>query len=89
VIKETAILFENNLHLKCFKTITVNAPEKIRIQRVIQRDKATYNSVVERIKNQWTDAMRTEKSNYVIENISIKETEKQVLEIYNDLKKNI
>lgn len=68
VVKEAAILFESGSYKDCDAIITVVAPEAIRIQRVMERDKTDAQSVVNRINNQWTDAMRIAKSDYVIEN---------------------
>ena len=68
MVKEAAILFESGSYKDCDAIITVVAPEAIRIQRVMERDKTDAQSVVNRINNQWTDAMRIAKSDYVIEN---------------------
>ncbi len=68
VVKEAAILFESGTYKDCDAIITVVAPEAIRIQRVMERDKTDIQSVLNRINNQWTDAMRIAKSDYVIEN---------------------
>ena len=68
VVKEAAILFESGSYKYCDKIITVTASEKTRINRVTQRDKTTKEAVLDRIKNQWTDAQRIEKSDFVIEN---------------------
>lgn len=69
VVKETAILFESGSAKDCDAIITVTAPETIRIQRVVERDKTDVQSVINRINNQWTDVMRIAKSDFVIENI--------------------
>lgn len=69
VVKEAAILFESGSDKDCDAIITVIAPEAVRIKRVIERDKTDAQSVMNRINNQWTDAMRIAKSDFVIENI--------------------
>lgn len=86
VIKEAAILFESGSYIYCNKIITVTAPLETRIKRVMDRDKTDYESVLKRISNQWTDEMRAEKSDYIIENIDKEYTLKQVYEIFNLLK---
>lgn len=86
VIKEAAILFESGSYIYCNKIITVIAPLETRIKRVMDRDKTDYESVLKRISNQWTDEMRAEKSDYIIENIDKEYTLKQVYEIFNLLK---
>ena len=42
--------------------------------------------VLKRIENQWTDEQRIAKSNYVIHNLSVESTKKQVDEILKKLK---
>lgn len=71
VIKEAAILFESGSYKDCDAVITIDAPQDIRIQRVIKRDQLSYEEVMSRINNQWTDKMRKNKSDYVVDNQDI------------------
>jgi dephospho-CoA kinase len=71
VIKEAAILFESGSYKDCDAIISISAPQELRIQRVINRDLATYEEVMSKINNQWTDDMRNKKSDYVIDNQDI------------------
>ncbi|NBW27650.1 MAG: dephospho-CoA kinase [Flavobacteriaceae bacterium] len=71
VIKEAAILFESGSYKDCDAVITIDAPQDIRIQRVIKRDQLSYEEVMSRINNQWTDTMRKNKSDYVVDNQDI------------------
>lgn len=71
VIKEAAILFESGSYKDCDAVITIDAPQDIRIQRVIKRDQLSYEEVMSRINNQWTDTMRKDKSDYVVDNQDI------------------
>jgi dephospho-CoA kinase len=79
VVKEAAILFESGSYKDCDAVITIVAPLNNRIQRIMARDNTIYEAVLSRINNQWTDEMRIEKSDYVIENedvnIACKQTE--------------
>ena len=84
VIKEAAILFESGSYKDCDAIISISAHQEIRIQRVILRDHLTYNEVMSRINNQWTDKMRNEKSDYVIDNQDI---DKAYLQTENCIKK--
>jgi dephospho-CoA kinase len=68
VIYESAILFESGSYKECSKIITVIAPIESRIQRVIQRDNTTRESVLKRINMQWPDNQRIAKSDFIIEN---------------------
>ena len=86
VVKEAAILFESGSYKDCDVIITVTAPLEIRLQRVTTRDKTNKESVLKRIKSQWTDEQRIAKSDYVIHNISVNETYKQTNEILKLLK---
>lgn len=85
IVYENAILFENKSHLFCDKIITVTAPTKTRIQRVIKRDNSTYRDVEKRINNQWKDSKKIMQSNYVINNLCISDTEKEISRIHNFL----
>ncbi|WP_275314793.1 dephospho-CoA kinase [Tenacibaculum bernardetii] len=87
ILYENAILFENGSNTFCDKIITVTAPEKIRIQRVLERDNTTIDAVKSRIKNQWNQSKKTLQSHYVIENLTFIKTEEQTLNIHNNLTK--
>jgi len=86
IVKEAAILFESGSYKYCDTIITVTAPLETRLQRVMERDKTDRESVLKRIENQWTDEERIAKSNYVIHNLSVESTKKQVDEILKKLK---
>lgn len=86
VVKEAAILFESGSYKYCDAVITVTAPLETRLKRVINRDKTDRESVLKRIENQWTDEQRIAKSDYVIHNLSLDATKKQVNEILKLLK---
>ena len=86
IVKEAAILFESGSYKYCDTIITVTAPLETRLQRVMKRDKTDRESVLKRIENQWTDEQRIAKSNYVIHNLSVESTKKQVDEILKKLK---
>jgi dephospho-CoA kinase len=86
IVKEAAILFESGSYKYCDTIITVTVPLETRIQRVLKRDKTDRESVLKRIENQWTDEQRIAKSNYVIHNLSVESTKKQVDEILKKLK---
>jgi len=85
ILQENAILFENGSDKLCDYVLTVTAPIKVRINRVIKRDKITEKQVVERMNNQWSDEKKINKSDFVINNITLKESEKLVLEIHNKI----
>ena len=81
VIYEAAILFESGRYKECDIIITVTAPEEVRIERVIQRDKTTREQVLSRMKMQWNDEKRISKSNFVINNDNLKIAKEEVVKI--------
>ena len=87
IIYENAILFETNGDLICNIIISVNAPEEIRVKRVMERDDVTKKQVKNIIKNQWSDTKRNLLSNYTIINIEKEETLLKTKNIYNILTK--
>jgi len=85
IIKEAAILFESGSYKDCDKIITVTAPIETRIKRVLSRDKASREVVLDRINNQWTDEQRIEKSDFVINNTNLENAKLQADEILKKL----
>jgi dephospho-CoA kinase len=85
IIKEAAILFESGSYKDCDSIITVTSPLEERVNRVMKRDNASRESILDRINNQWTDEQRISKSDYVIINISVNEALKQAEEILKKL----
>jgi len=89
VLSEAAILFENGSYKKYDYIITVTASKADKIERVIKRDASTKEHVMRIMTNQWSDEDKIKRSNYVIHNIELDDTRKQVQEIHNQLlKKN-
>ncbi|CAH0335613.1 Dephospho-CoA kinase [Flavobacterium sp. CECT 9288] len=86
VIYEAAILFESDKYKDCDVIISVVAPLETRINRVLERDATTRDHVLKRINAQWTDAQRVEKSDFVIENISLESSKQEVDKILKILK---
>ena len=85
VIKEVAILFENGGHKACDFVITVTAPIETRIKRLLKRDHTSKEKIEAIMKNQWTDNEKVKHSHFVIENIALENTKKQVLKINKKL----
>lgn len=89
VIKEVAILFENDGYKLCDYVITVTAPKTLRIERLLKRDATTKDKVEAIMKNQWSDKEKTKLSDYVIMNIDLENTKNQVLKIHTEILKSI
>lgn len=68
VVKEAAILFESGSYKDCDYIISVIADEEIRIDRVAKRDQLNEDQIRSRMKSQWADQQRIEKSDFIIEN---------------------
>lgn len=89
VIQENAILFENGSNVYCDYVIIVTAPKEIKVERVMKRDHTTKQKIEERMNNQWADSLKIEKSDFVIDNIGLEKTKKEVLIIHDNLIKLI
>ena len=85
IIKEVAILFESGSYKYCDKIITIVTNQSTRISRVMQRDNCTEQEVLDRIKNQWTDEQRIEKSDFIIENNTSQIAKEQFLAVLKKL----
>ena len=85
VIKEVAILFETGSQSLFDFIITVTAPLDMRIQRVMKRDQKSKKDVELIIENQLPESEKINKSHYVIDNKTRLITEKNVLEIHNEI----
>lgn len=81
VIKESAILFESGSFENCDSVITVTAPLEERINRVVLRDNVTKKQVLHRVMNQLSDEDKIDRSNFIIINKTLEETEDQVEKI--------
>ncbi len=85
-IKEAALLFETDAHQSLDKIINVNAPNKIRIQRVVQRDRHRSPQQVEGIiRQQLSDEERSARADYNINNSGTKLVIPQVLRVHQTL----
>lgn len=85
VIKEAAIIFENNLENQYNFIITVVADQEKRINRVIQRDNKSKEDVLSIIKHQLSDSEKIKKSDFVIYNNDLEQVKEQVSSIHTAL----
>ena len=81
VIKEAAIIFENNLENQYDYIITVVADEHLRIERVMKRDNASVEKIKSIISNQLPDSEKIKKSDFVITNNDLDSAKAQVTAI--------
>jgi len=87
VIQEAAILFENSSYSNFDKIILVKAPKKVRLERILERDKGSKEEILARMENQWDDSEKIPLSDYIIENIDLDQTKLQVEQIHHQLTK--
>ena len=87
IIKEAAILFENDGYKSCDFTILITAPLELRINRVLKRDSITKKEILDRIKNQWCDDKKKKYADFIIENIELNTTLKKAKKIHINLLK--
>ncbi|WP_445956087.1 dephospho-CoA kinase [Yeosuana sp.] len=85
VINETAILFENNSYKNHDLIITVTASKELKIKRLLNRDDTTLENIEAIMNNQWSDEEKIKLSQFVIVNYELKNTEKQVIEIHQQI----
>jgi dephospho-CoA kinase len=85
VIEEAAILFETDLYKLLDFTITITAPEYLRIKRVVDRDGVNSESVLSRIRNQMDEKERIRMADAVIVNDEKVLIIPQVVELHQKL----
>ena len=85
VLFESAILFEKKFSDQFEKIIFVSAPEDIRLQRTMLRDKCNEENVRARMRLQWDEDTKKAESDFIIFNDGDKMLIPQVLEIHKIL----
>jgi dephospho-CoA kinase len=83
VLKEAALLFETKSFRLLDKTIVVNAPETLRMKRVLQRDKHRNQQQIENImNNQLPEEEKLKQADFVIRNDETQLVIPQVLALH-------
>ncbi|MBC3848019.1 dephospho-CoA kinase [Winogradskyella echinorum] len=85
IIKEAAIIFENNLENQYDYIITVIADKDLRIKRVMQRDNASKEKIQSIINNQLSDDEKVKRSDFVIVNNDLETAKAQAKDIHQQL----
>lgn len=86
VLKESAILFEKGLDKACDFVILVTAPEELRIQRVMRRDRVSREDVSRIMAVQMKDDEKVVKSDYIIANSEDNFVIEDVKRVFEDIK---
>ena len=89
VIKEAAILFENEAYKECDLIITVTAPKELKIKRLLSRDSMTVEKIEAIMNNQWNDEEKMKLSDYVIVNSELENTRQQAVKIHQQIIDNL
>ena len=87
VLFESAILFEKKFDNQFDKIIFVSAPEDVRLQRAMLRDNCNEENVRSRMRLQWSEETKIEKSDFVIYNDGNEMLIPQILKIHDILKR--
>lgn len=82
-IRESAILFESGANKDCDKVICVTAPDEVRIARVMERDAATREQVMQRMARQMPQSEKENISDVVMLNDGEVAVIPQVVRIHN------
>lgn len=82
VLKEAALMFESGSYKDLDYVVTVSAPKKMRLQRVVDRDGVTKSEVEKRMKNQLSEEERLERSDYVINNDETQAVIPQIMQLH-------
>ena len=88
IIKEAAILFESGADKGLDQIITVTAPEELRIERVMKRDRVSPIEIKKRMSLQSSDEYKMKKSDYIIVNDGNQLILPQILIIHQQLLEN-
>lgn len=82
VLFESAILFEKKFESQFDKIIFVSAPEDVRLQRAMLRDNCNEENVRSRMRLQWDEETKIQKSDFVIINDGKKMLVPQAVKIW-------
>ena len=85
VIKESALIFENNMQNQFDFIIVVLSDTTERINRIIKRDGRSLNQIKEIIEKQTSDDVRCAHADYIIHNQTIEELKAQVENINHQI----
>lgn len=85
IIQEAAILFENGFDQLMDTTITVSAPQDLRLKRVMARDHSSKEEVLAIMSKQWTDERKEKAADHIIINDENQMLLPQILKIHQQI----
>ncbi len=86
IVVDAIALFESGEDAFCDFTVTVTAPQDIRLQRIIARDGITMERALERINAQKGESFFTERADFVVKNYPPHSLEKELAPIISIVK---
>lgn len=85
IIQESAIMLETGFSSYFHKVIVVTCPLEERINRVLSRDKMTRQQIMERMQNQWTEELKVEKADILIDNSDYSLAVPQIISVHEKI----
>lgn len=85
VVYEAAILFEKGGYKKCDYNLLITAPLEEKLKRLKKRDNSSLEEIMARMNHQWSDEKKKELADFVIENIDLSTTRKNVTQLHENL----
>ena len=89
VVEEAAILFESGAHREMDLSVLVYAPEELRINRVMERDQADREDVLNRMGHQMSEEEKMKLAGHIIYNDGTQMLLPQVIELHNKILNSI
>lgn|SRR5690606_22203347 len=86
VVQETALIFENGAQDQYDRVLLVTAPKELRLERVMQRDAAQREDVLQRMDNQLADEHKKGLADFTLENLDLDTTKAKVAELHRIFK---
>lgn len=68
IVKESALLFEADIAKDCDRVVVVEAPDDMRVSRVMARDGVTGDEVLKRMKSQLPQQLKIDRADFVVHN---------------------
>lgn len=85
VLKEAALLLETGSHVELDRLILVVADKQTKIKRVMQRDGASEDQVLQRMAAQWTDEQKIPFADFIIHNEDHENVDASIRQIHLQL----
>ncbi|MCH5191595.1 MAG: dephospho-CoA kinase [Oscillospiraceae bacterium] len=85
IIIDAIALFESGEDQLCDFTVAVTAPEDIRLNRIIERDKITEEKAIERIRAQKSEEFFTKRADFIIWNYEPYNLDTEIRQIISNL----